>query len=269
MSERILNDAVYGVTMIENTFLIVPGVGTKKEKTVWSSGVNTWTDFISNDSVNGISSKLKIKSDLVLTEACELLDNGDSRSLGDMLPRGEHWRLFDKFRNNASFLDIETNGLERDSLVTVVTVHNKKDTITLVQGDNLDAETLSDALEGTSILVTFNGSCFDVPVLKNSFPKIDLDMPHYDLRFGCRKVGYTGGLKYIEKTLGMDRPYDINDVDGEEAVRLWKLWERKRDKDALDRLIKYNRADTVNLETISEIIYKKLVTDYAGFRRYA
>jgi hypothetical protein len=94
-------------------------------------------------------------------------------------------------------------------------------------------------------------------------------MPHYDLRFGCRKVGYTGGLKYIEKTLGMDRPYDINDVDGEEAVRLWKLWERKRDKDALDRLIKYNRADTVNLETISEIIYKKLVTDYAGFRRYA
>jgi len=255
--------------MIEHTFLIVPGVGTKKEKAVWSSGVDTWTDFISNDSVKGISSKMKIKSDLILTEAYKHLDNKDSRSLGDMLPRGEHWRLFNRFRNNASFLDIETDGLERDSLVTVVTIHSKKDTITLIQGDNLDAETLSYALKDTSILVTFNGSCFDVPVLKNSFPRVDLDIPHFDLRFGCRKVGYAGGLKNIERTLGMNRPEDINDVNGREAVLLWKLWERKGDKDALDRLIKYNRADTVNLESISETIYEKLVTDYAGFRRYA
>ena len=255
--------------MIESTFLIVPGVGVKKERTVWSSGIDKWSDFLSNKSIEGISPKLKIKSDIVLTEAYEFLDDNDSRSLGNMLPRGEQWRLFDKFRDNVSFLDIETDGLERDSLVTVVTVHNRKDTVTLIQNDDLDAETLSDALEDTSVLVTFNGSCFDIPVLRNSFPEVDLEMPHFDLRFGCRKIGYTGGLKCIERTLGIERSDDIHDVNGEEAVILWKLWEKRGNKDALDRLVKYNRADTVNLEGISKTIYEKLVTEYAGFGRYA
>ncbi|MFA6709750.1 MAG: ribonuclease H-like domain-containing protein [Candidatus Methanomethylophilaceae archaeon] len=255
--------------MIESTFLIVPGVGVKKERTVWSSGIDKWNDFLSNDTVEGISSRLKIKSDTILTEAYEFLDNRDSRSLGNMLPKGEQWRLFDRFRDNATFLDIETDGLERDSLVTVVTIHSRKDTVTLVQNDDLNAETLSDALKDTSVLVTFNGSCFDIPVLRNSFPKVDLNMPHFDLRFGCRKVGYTGGLKCIERTLGIGRSDDIHDVDGEEAVALWKLWDRRGDRDALNRLIKYNRADTVNLENISKTIYGKLVTEYAGFGRYA
>lgn len=253
--------------MIENTFLIIPGIGKKKEKAVWSSGIETWNEFISSRTVNGISEKYKNNGDRVLTEATEMLDGHDSVALGDLLPKSEQWRLFDKFRDDAIYLDIETDGLERDSLVTVVTVHSKKDTVTLVNGDNLDAETLSDAIDGASMLVTFNGSCFDVPVLYNSFPKINLDIPHFDLRFGCRKVGYTGGLKHIENLLGMHRSEEIRDVDGFEAVRLWKLWERKKDRDALERLTEYNRADTVNLENISSVIYEKLVTEYAGFKR--
>lgn len=251
--------------MIENTFLIAPGIGAKKEKGIWSSGVLTWNDFLDSGSVNGITEKSKKKCDPVLEEAYRMLDDKDSAGLGDMLKKGEHWRLYDRFGDDAAYLDIETDGLERDSLVTVLTVHKKKETVTLVHGKDLDAETLSDALEGTKMLITFNGSCFDVPVLKNSFPKVDLDMPHFDLRFGCRKVGYTGGLKHIEKMMGMQRSDDILDVDGEDAVRLWKLWERKHDSDALNTLIEYNRADTVNLENISEVIYAKLVTEYAGF----
>ena len=139
-------------------------------------------------------------------------------------------------------------------------------TTTLTEGIDLDAGTLAEALEGAKILVTFNGSCFDVPVLRNSFPEVDFDLPHYDLRFASKKVGYRGGLKPLEIEMGITREDEIEGVDGAMAVRLWHQWERHQDKDALDILTEYNRADTVNLETIAERIYKRLVTDYAGYR---
>ncbi|MBR4697844.1 MAG: ribonuclease H-like domain-containing protein, partial [Candidatus Methanomethylophilaceae archaeon] len=70
----------------------------------------------------------------------------------------------------------------------------------------------------------------------------------------------------LEIEMGITREDEIEGVDGAMAVRLWHQWERHQDKDALDILIEYNRADTVDLETIAERIYKRLVTDYAGYR---
>ena len=68
-----------------------------------------------------------------------------------MLKPGEQWRLYDRFRDSAAFLDIETDGLERDSTVTVLTVHRGRETHTLVNGENLSSESLSEALEGASM----------------------------------------------------------------------------------------------------------------------
>ena len=47
---------------------------------------------------------------------------------------------------------------------------------------------------------------------------------------------------------------------------LWKQWERHGDKDALEILTEYNRADTINLERIADIIYGRLVKEHAGFK---
>ena len=55
------------------------------------------------------------------------------------------------------------------------------------------------------------------------------------------------------------------DVDGEEAVRLWKKWERHGDSESLRVLTDYNRADTVNLESLCGTVYDRLVKEYAGF----
>ena len=252
--------------MLERTFQIAPGIGAKKERDIWSSGVLTWDDFLGSDTVCNIKSDRKKRCDSYIEEAQSLLKDGDSRGLCDLLKKGEEWRLFDRFRKEAAYLDIETDGLDRDSLVTVLTVHRPGRTITLTHGEDLTAETLQDALDGCKILVTFNGKCFDVPVLRCSFPNVDLDIPHFDLRYGCAKVGLRGGLKPIERMLGMTRSDDIMDVDGEEAVRLWKNWERRGDAESLRILTEYNRADTVNLENISDIIYRRLVTDYVGFK---
>ena len=251
--------------MIESTFQIARGIGMSKERCIWDSGILTWNDFIDSDSVDGIKERKKAECDALFTEAYDMLDKSDARGLGDMLKRTEHWRLFNRFRDSTAYLDIETDGLERDSTVTVVTVHRKDGTYTLTNGIDLDAGTLADALDGCQLLVTFNGSCFDVPVLRNSFPKVDLDMPHFDLRFACRRVGLKGGLKTIEKDLGMHRDDDIEGVDGEDAVRLWKEWVRHGDRESLRILTEYNRADTINLENIAGTVYGRLVRDYAGF----
>lgn len=252
--------------MIEHTFQILPSVGAKKEMGIWEAGIRSWDDFLSAERIDCVKPALKERGDAVLTQASELLDDGESRLLGDMVPRGEHWRMFGHFRDDAAYLDIETDGLSRDALVTVVTVHRKRRTCTLTEGIDLSAETLSDALDGSKILVSFNGSCFDVPVLRNSFPGIDLDLPHFDLRFASRKVGYRGGLKPLEIDLGITRSDDIEGVDGAMAVRLWKQWQRNGDRDALDILTEYNRADTMNLERIADIIYGRLVTEHACYR---
>ena len=252
--------------MIEHTFQMLPSVGKKKEKSIWESGVRTWDEFLSSDAVPGIRKSSKESDDALVMQAMELLDGGESALLGDIIPKAEHWRMYDRFRDGAAYLDIETDGLSRDSLVTVVTVHRKNRTSTLIEGIDLDAEALADALDGAKMLVSFNGSCFDVPVLRNSFPEVDFDLPHYDLRFASRKVGYKGGLKPLEIEMGITRDDEIEGVDGAMAVHLWHQWERHGDEDALDILTEYNRADTVNLETIADRIYDLLVTDYAGYR---
>lgn len=251
--------------MIRSTFVLLPSVGAKKEKAIWESGVRTWDDFLSSDSVTTLRPEAKARGDSILAQAKELFDEGDCYGLADMTPRSEQWRLFGDFKEDAAYLDIETDGLSRDALVTVVTVHSGKRTVTLTEGIDLSAETLSDALDGTKLLVSFNGSCFDVPVLKNSFPEVDWDIPQFDLRFASRKLGYRGGLKPLEISLGIERPEDIDGMDGADAVRLWKQWERHGDRDALSILTEYNRADTVNLEKIAGTVYDRLVREYAGF----
>ena len=100
--------------------------------------------------------------------------------------------------------------------------------------------------------------------MKNSFPTVDFDMPHFDLRFGCRKAGLPGGLKKVEVELGLKRDDDISDIDGEEAVRLWKSWKKNGDSRALELLTEYNRADTVNLVNVAEETYDRLVRQH-GF----
>ena len=75
----------------------------------------------------------------------------------------------------------------------------------------------------------------------------------------------TGGLKQVERSIGIRRSENIAEVDGFEAVRLWKRWTSSGDRGARDRLVEYNIADTVNLRELADIAYRRLVTDYAGF----
>ncbi len=73
----------------------------------------------------------------------------------------------------------------------------------------MTAQTIRNALAGCKLLVSYFGTAFDVPFLRASFPGLDWDLPHFDLCFAGRRLGLTGGLKTVERTLGIARDQSI------------------------------------------------------------
>lgn len=139
------------------------------------------------------------------------------------------------------FLDIETTGLSRYyDEVTLVGYMSDGRYGVHIAGD--DPTPLLDALAGADTLVTFNGTLFDVPFLRQTFDTPRVPESHIDLRYAARRHGLAGGQKAIERALGIDARGGLEDIDGAEAVLLWHRYLRG-DMTALDRLIRYNLAD--------------------------
>jgi uncharacterized protein YprB with RNaseH-like and TPR domain len=168
----------------------------------------------------------------------------------DRLPSSDTWRMFDYFKDRAAYLDIETSGdhYGRD-LITVIGLYDGSHVHTFVNGKNLqEFEIIVSSYE---LLITFSGSNFDLPWIKRCFPNITLPAGHIDLRFLFNRLGYKGGLKRIEKYFGISRDRTIEGMSGFEAIQLWDAY-TWGDQDALDLLIRYNTADTVNLKPLME-----------------
>jgi len=158
------------------------------------------------------------------------------------------------------FIDIETTGLSKHrNTMTTLSVWDGKETGTYINGQNMNEESLADEMKRHKMFVSFNGTGFDLPFIQAKFPSLDLEKPHMDLRWVGNKVGLRGGLKRIEREVGINRGDDVADIDGSMAVRLWKKWERTGNKEALDLLVKYNQEDVINLETLGNIIYKRII----------
>jgi uncharacterized protein YprB with RNaseH-like and TPR domain len=239
---------------IENSFIPVSGVGETTERRLWREGVTHWDDF--DGAVVGETTADRIHE--FIWTARDHLDDGDSHFFGEAFPSNSQWRLYENFRDQTCFLDIETTGLDqRRNDVTVVSLTQGGDTTTFVQDRDLDEASLNRALADAKLLVTFNGKRFDVPFLEHNLD-VSLDVPHVDLMYPCRRLDLTGGLKAIEKEVGIDR--DEDDITGEDAVRLWREHQRGRDG-ALDTLVSYNRDDTENLQTLMDHVTGRLHDD--------
>ncbi|NLK25128.1 MAG: exonuclease [Euryarchaeota archaeon] len=225
---------------------------------LWKNGIADWTEFLETPNIDGIGHARKAKLDTQLETAERFFDLGQTEYFSQLLPSVEHWRMYERFKDDCAYLDIETDGQYAYANVTMVGIHRNGTNITLVRDQNLNTSTLSEALEGVKILVTFNGSSFDLPILHYHFPLAVPRVPHYDLRHACRRVGLTGGLKKIEREIGICRAREVEYVTGEEAVYLWRLWKRDGRKNALKLLKQYNQEDTENLVPIAEQVYEGL-----------
>jgi uncharacterized protein YprB with RNaseH-like and TPR domain len=241
--------------MLRRTFQVIPGVGPWREKDLWARGILTWDDFPSAGVVLG--RKLDEEARRRLDLAREALARHDLKALAAMVPPREHWRLYPEFAHEAVFFDIETDGAEVHA-PTVVGLFHEAGLHTFIQGRNLEA--VPEALAARRLWVTFNGTCFDVPVLRRhygeGFPEPEA---HIDLRFVCRRVGLSGGLKEIEDKLGLSRPPHMRGVNGWDAVLLWRAYRERGDVEALRYLVEYNLYDSFQLRSLMDLAYNRAV----------
>jgi len=230
--------------MLRHTYLHVPGVGEKRERDLWLRGFTDWEAF-------RLGHPSGAWRELILMHL-------DAERAARELPRREAWRLAKEFPGCTLFLDIETTGLsfEGDS-VTCVGVSDGTMTRAYVRGRDLAS--FPEALEGIELLVTYNGSSFDIPILRNAFPAVDFDRFHHiDLRFPLHRLGVKGGLKGAERQLGIGRSDAIEGVDGFMAVQLWRA-HRAGTTTALDTLLRYCLEDVVNLKPLLALTFNRLI----------
>jgi hypothetical protein len=89
-------------------------------------------------------------------------------------------------RPRALYVDIETSAAVE---ITVVGFYAEGQMTQLVRGDSLTEASLREAFRQFDLLVTFNGSAFNLPCLRVQFPRLKLDQPHVDVCLAARRLG--------------------------------------------------------------------------------
>jgi uncharacterized protein len=239
--------------MLTNTFLHIPYVNETTESRLWKNNILSWDDFLSSNA--RIPNRETISNHLKISK--ENYEKKNYSFFATKLLSRYHWRAYDDFKDKCCFLDIETSGLSKyDNELTVIGLYDGKKSKTFINGKNL--EQFPEELKKYSYIVTFNGSLFDIPFIKAKFPGLVINQFHADLRFIMRNLGYTGGLKKIEKDFGIVREGDLAGLTGYDAVKLWQLYKKHNDEKALDKLVRYNIEDIENLKELMDFSYNEL-----------
>ncbi|MBP8305190.1 MAG: ribonuclease H-like domain-containing protein [Phycisphaerae bacterium] len=154
-----------------------------------------------------------------------------------------------------AYLDIETTGLSRSyaamTVVGVALADPVPSQVFQLVGDEITVSSLLSVLRPAGCLYTYNGSRFDLPFIR---AQLGLDLTrhfrHVDLMFACWRNDLKGGLKAVERRLGIAR--QLPNVDGFMAVQLWWEYVNTGDLEALDTLLAYNREDVLNLHILRQ-----------------
>src|SRR5579884_400420 len=145
------------------------------------------------------------------------------------------------------YLDIETDYAQR---LTVIGFRSSATGLVQLVGDEISALALHRALPSGGRLFTYNGHCFDLPVIRK---QLGMDLrarfDSWDLRFVCARHGLRGGQKAVEHAIGCRRV--LEGMDGRDALWLWQRY-RHGDQQALATLLRYNAEDVDGLAAIHQ-----------------
>jgi len=235
--------------VIHRTFQLVPGIGPWREKDLWAQGLSDWDDLRQRGTE--VLPAPVLDTLLQAVERAEgALQRGDAPALAALLPVRAHWRLWPLVRERVLCLDVEADGSVDRLLPTVVGCLDPDGLHTFVAGRNLDA--LPAHLAAHPIWVTFNGTCFDLPVLRRAFPELPAPELHLDLRGVTRRMGLGGGLKAIEDRLGIARPPHLRGTSGRSAETLWRAYRSSVAIEVLRALVEYNLYDALQLRALGD-----------------
>ncbi|MGZ3428364.1 MAG: ribonuclease H-like domain-containing protein [Polyangia bacterium] len=245
--------------MIESTFQLARGLGPVRERALWRAGIARWRDFASSASVK-LPRRAGDALRASIDDAAAAFAARDADRLAALLPSREHWRLFGAFGEDAAYLDIETSDdVVGHEGISAIGVLDRRGPRLWLAGRDL--QRFPEAARRWSMLVTFNGLSFDVPILRRAFPDWEPPRCHVDLRHVLSRLGHDGGLKAIERrlsALGLARPAHLLGIDGWDAAWLFRRG-RDGDRESLRRFAEYNLYDAINLRTLMAWAYNALV----------
>jgi len=242
--------------MLKHTFQHIYGIGEKTERRLWAEGITSWEAFLDSPRSAALS---QWQHDLACAEiehSLYALERREARYFTEKLSTPLHWRLYPEFAQRIAYLDIETTGaIAGVSAITVIGLYDGEQPRVYVRGQNLFRFT--EEIEEFTLLVTYNGRLFDVPFLRRELG-LSLDQAHIDLRYPLAALGYKGGLKKIERSLGLEREGPVALLDGWCAVVLWQYHEQGETR-ALETLLRYNLEDVIHLPTLLALVYNSRV----------
>ncbi|OGV64088.1 MAG: hypothetical protein A3K19_06055 [Lentisphaerae bacterium RIFOXYB12_FULL_65_16] len=233
--------------MLTRSFCHFRGVKRDGERHLWRHGILGWDD-VERGVPSGILSPAKtasLREQVAVTRQALLAR--DAGHFLTRLPVAERPRVLGDFAAETGYLDIETDGLYEGARVTTVALFSQDGVRVFVRGQNLDR--LPAAIEGLRLLVTYNGKRFDMPILQREFGQ-EFGVPHLDLCPVLHAWGHYGGLKAIERRLGI-AGRTTGGLDGNDAVLLWQHYVEQGDAEALRLLLRYNASDVLTLEPLA------------------
>ncbi len=239
--------------MLQRTFVHFPGIGLRRERRLWQAGVRTWSECLaapaSGRALGASWGSVRAQA----AESSQAYARGDWAYFERRLPPEHKWRVYGDLAGDALFLDIETDGGSDGGAITLIGTFDGRAMKTFVRGRNLDEAAAE--IERHALLVTFNGACFDLPMIRSLFPGAAGRHLHVDLRYPLRRLGYWGGLKAIERQLGLARSEATRGLTGWDAVRLWQAF-CGGSREALALLEAYNAEDVLNLKPLMEFAFQ-------------
>lgn len=242
---------------IKSTYIHLQGFGKLTEKKLWESGVLCWDDYVEQEKQKTLFFEESIS---VLKSSYDAYSSKNIDFFSETLPRADYYRLALTFPEDVLFLDIETTGLSSYYDYVTMVGWSQKDNYNYYIHGLHDISKLKDALNKAKIIVTFNGSIFDIPFLKKHFRELSFPKTHIDLRFLSKSNGLEGGQKKIEKTIGFKRPKSLKETSGFTATLLWDEYKWGK-KTSLEKLVAYNHSDIEGMKVILDYciknIYKK------------
>lgn len=254
--------------MLTSSFIHLRGVGPITERKIWDSGVTSWEAFLESTETASLGPTRTRKVEAGVNSSMDQLRRRNHRFFRRRLPTRESWRAYGEFSDSVAYVDIETTGMESETdEITIIGLYDGSRFRSYV---GPDTRQFPRDLERFSVIVTFNGSSFDLPFLRRALPELKLHQIHIDLRHVLARLGLKGGLKSIEKRMGIRRTPRTRDLKGMDAVYLWNLYERG-DENALEILLEYNMEDVVNLQELMRMAYEGLKAECLshGFRTYS
>jgi uncharacterized protein YprB with RNaseH-like and TPR domain len=237
--------------MLRHTFCHLPGIDLLREARLWRAGVFTWEDLwhVSPQ----LRQELAPDWQMYLAESMNEYAAGNVLYFAERLRSSCRWRLFADFRQQCAYFDIETTGLSARDQITTAALYDGRQIRTYIAGQNLEA--LAADLTQYPLLVTYNGTHFDLPFVQRHFGR-RLWQAHVDLRYVLSGLNLRGGQKRCEAQLGIGRQ-GLEEVSGWTAVLLWEEYRRRGDPAALQTLLAYNVQDVLNLEQLLAAAYNR------------